>query len=211
MAELESIPLYSFAASSSFILKPWFHWVSLQSAPVGLIVAGLPCRRAILPPLLASLFLSLSLPRSLLPLGDELATAFNRAATQPKTIITARSFSLGLLRRSRLSPSPLNPTIAPSSPSLSSLPGPFSSHSRFGRSSLYLLLGSCFASDRNLKILRAGVLHNIEKDQDDSLESPLSTRASRRLSPLHDVTCANNGTVSSHTASLEKDVSHIWM
>ncbi|KAK7252682.1 hypothetical protein RIF29_36812 [Crotalaria pallida] len=62
------------------------------------------------------------------------------------------------------------------------------------------------ASDRNLKILRAGVLHNREKDQDDSLESPLSTRASRRQSPLHDVTCANNSTVSSHRASLEKDV-----
>ncbi|KAK7259386.1 hypothetical protein RIF29_24993 [Crotalaria pallida] len=68
-----------------------------------------------------------------------------------------------------------------------------------------LSLRSLSASDRNLKILRAGVLHNIEKDQDDSLESPLSTRASRRLSPLHDVTCANNGTVSSHRASLEKD------
>ncbi|XP_019422430.1 PREDICTED: uncharacterized protein LOC109332039 isoform X2 [Lupinus angustifolius] len=61
------------------------------------------------------------------------------------------------------------------------------------------------ASDRNLKISRGGVFHAVEKDQDESL-----VRASRLLSPLHDnLSCTNNSSVSSHRASLEKDVEQL--
>ncbi|RDX89168.1 hypothetical protein CR513_29139, partial [Mucuna pruriens] len=68
------------------------------------------------------------------------------------------------------------------------------------------------ASDRNLKFSRGGVLHRIEKDQDESLASPTSVRASRLPSPLHDnLTCMNKKTFSSHRASLEKDVEQLQL
>ncbi|KAJ1375453.1 Ternary complex factor MIP1, leucine-zipper [Sesbania bispinosa] len=63
------------------------------------------------------------------------------------------------------------------------------------------------ASDRTLKFSRGGVLHPVEKDQNELLASPPSVRASRLQSPLHDnLTCIN-----SHRASLEKDVEQLQL
>lgn len=71
------------------------------------------------------------------------------------------------------------------------------------------------ASDRNVKLSRGGVLHPVEKVQDESLASPTSVRACRLPSPLHDnLTCMNKKTYSnesSHRASLEKDVEQLQL
>lgn len=76
----------------------------------------------------------------------------------------------------------------------------------------FLILAVFRASDRNLKISTDGVLHTIGKDQDESLVSPPSVRASRLQSPLHDnLTCTNKNAFSSHRSSLEKDVEQLQL
>ncbi|XVE57636.1 hypothetical protein DITRI_Ditri04bG0105900 [Diplodiscus trichospermus] len=64
------------------------------------------------------------------------------------------------------------------------------------------------ASDRNLDVSRGEVLHPAKKEQNELRASPLSTRAYRTRSPLHDcVACSFKNTSSNQRASLEKDVS----
>ncbi|OMO52472.1 hypothetical protein COLO4_37159 [Corchorus olitorius] len=62
------------------------------------------------------------------------------------------------------------------------------------------------ASDRNPDALRSGVLNSIKKEQNEA--SPLSTRAYRTRSPLHDRSAYSNINSSSlnQRASLEKDI-----
>ena len=53
---------------------------------------------------------------------------------------------------------------------------------------------------------------SIEKDQNESLVSLPSARASRLPSPLHgSLTCFNKNTLSNHRASLEKDVEQLQL
>ncbi|XP_039689995.1 uncharacterized protein [Medicago truncatula] len=69
------------------------------------------------------------------------------------------------------------------------------------------------ASDRNSKFSRGGgVLRSIGKDQDEFLASPLSARASRIQTPLHDNhNCINKNASSNHRASLEQDVEQLQL
>ncbi|TYI52437.1 hypothetical protein E1A91_D12G248100v1 [Gossypium mustelinum] len=60
------------------------------------------------------------------------------------------------------------------------------------------------ASDRNLDVLRGRVSRPVKKEQN---ASPLSTRASRTRSPLHDCSAYGNKNISvNQRASLEKDI-----
>ncbi|XP_022737180.1 uncharacterized protein LOC111290042 [Durio zibethinus] len=63
------------------------------------------------------------------------------------------------------------------------------------------------ASDRNSDVSRGGILHPGKKEQNELYASPLSTRAYRTRSPLHD-RCAysNKSTSWNQRASLEKDI-----
>ncbi|CAJ1928533.1 unnamed protein product [Sphenostylis stenocarpa] len=67
------------------------------------------------------------------------------------------------------------------------------------------------SADRNLKFSSGVVLHPTEKDQDESLVSPPSVRASRLPSPLHDKLTCNKKTFSNHRSSLEKDVEQLQL
>ncbi|XP_040963299.1 uncharacterized protein [Gossypium hirsutum] len=64
------------------------------------------------------------------------------------------------------------------------------------------------ASDRNLDVLRGRVSRPVKKEQNKKLQaSPLSTRASRTRSPLHDCSAYGNKNISvNQRASLEKDI-----
>ncbi|KAK8266486.1 hypothetical protein V6Z12_D12G249700 [Gossypium hirsutum] len=62
------------------------------------------------------------------------------------------------------------------------------------------------ASDRNLDVLRGRVSRPVKKEQ-NLQASPLSTRASRTRSPLHDCSAYGNKNISvNQRASLEKDI-----
>ncbi|KAJ6715072.1 hypothetical protein OIU85_026564 [Salix viminalis] len=66
------------------------------------------------------------------------------------------------------------------------------------------------ASERNSDISGGRVLHSLKKDQNEIHMFPLSTRAHRAQSPLHDYPiCINKNTSSNHRASLEKDIEQL--
>ncbi|KAJ6308736.1 hypothetical protein OIU76_018340 [Salix suchowensis] len=66
------------------------------------------------------------------------------------------------------------------------------------------------ASERNSDISGGRVLHSLKKDQNEIHMFPLSTRAHRAQSPLHDYPiCINKNTPSNHRASLEKDIEQL--
>ncbi|KAA3460264.1 NAD-specific glutamate dehydrogenase [Gossypium australe] len=70
-------------------------------------------------------------------------------------------------------------------------------------------LNECFhnASDRNLDVLRGRVSRPMKKEQNEVHASPLSTRACRTRSPLHDCSAYGNKNISvNQRASLEKDI-----
>ncbi|KAK7386251.1 hypothetical protein VNO78_26351 [Psophocarpus tetragonolobus] len=68
------------------------------------------------------------------------------------------------------------------------------------------------ASERSLTNTRDGASHPLENDHNESLVSPPSVSASRLQSPSHDnLTCVSKHTVSSHRASLEKDVEQLQL
>ncbi|TYG91244.1 hypothetical protein ES288_A12G246600v1 [Gossypium darwinii] len=63
------------------------------------------------------------------------------------------------------------------------------------------------ASDRNLDVLRGKVSRPVKKEQNEVHASPLSTRACRTRSPLHDCSAYGNKNISvNQRASLEKDI-----
>lgn len=68
------------------------------------------------------------------------------------------------------------------------------------------------ASERNSVISGGRVLHSLKKDQNEIHMLPLSTRAHRTQSPLHDYPICNdkNGS-SNHRASLEKDIEQLQL
>lgn len=69
------------------------------------------------------------------------------------------------------------------------------------------------ASDRNSKFSRGGgVLRSIGKGHDEFPASPLSARASRIQTPLHDnLNCINKNASLNHRASLEQDVEQLQL
>ncbi|XVF10852.1 hypothetical protein REPUB_Repub07fG0218600 [Reevesia pubescens] len=63
------------------------------------------------------------------------------------------------------------------------------------------------ASDRDLDVSRGGVLHPAKKEQNELHASPLSTRAYRTRSPLHERSAySNKNTSLNQRDSLEKDI-----
>ncbi|XVF10855.1 hypothetical protein REPUB_Repub07fG0218900 [Reevesia pubescens] len=63
------------------------------------------------------------------------------------------------------------------------------------------------ASDRDLDVSRGGVLHRAKKEQNELHASPLSTRAYRTRSPLHERSAySNKNTSLNQRDSLEKDI-----
>ncbi|XP_043812329.1 uncharacterized protein LOC110629125 isoform X4 [Manihot esculenta] len=63
------------------------------------------------------------------------------------------------------------------------------------------------AFGRKLEVSRGGILHSTKKDHNGTNMSPLSSRAYRTQSPLHDYpTCTNKNISSDHRASLEQDI-----
>ncbi|XVE65104.1 hypothetical protein DITRI_Ditri07aG0154800 [Diplodiscus trichospermus] len=63
------------------------------------------------------------------------------------------------------------------------------------------------ASDRNSDVSKGGVLHAAKKEQSELHASPLSTKAYRTQSPLHDCSVyINKNTSLNQRASLEKDI-----
>ncbi|KAJ4838544.1 hypothetical protein Tsubulata_032875, partial [Turnera subulata] len=68
------------------------------------------------------------------------------------------------------------------------------------------------ASERNLEISRAGVLHSIKKGQNETNMSPLPTFVYRAQSPLHHYPArVKDSTSSSQRASLEKDIEQLQL